>query len=59
MKIGNTAIKNLLNPKPVITIPEKRSSTTDRLICRCGKGYASEDQEGQHYGQCRPCWVNS
>lgn len=40
-------------------VREKRSDTTGRLLCSCGKGYASESKEGEHYGQCRPCWVKS
>jgi hypothetical protein len=44
--------------KPYVR-PENRSKTTDRLICPCKRGYASEDKDGEHYGICRPCWVSS
>jgi len=32
------------------------SDTTGRLVCGCGKGYASEDKAGAHYGQCSMCY---
>lgn len=33
------------------------SGTTGRLVCPCGKGYASEDKTGAHYGKCRICYL--
>lgn len=40
-------------------VREKRSSTTGRLLCPCGKGYACEEKDSEYYGKCRPCWVRS
>lgn len=37
---------------------ENRSSRTGRLICQCGKGYACENPQQPHYGECRICYVN-
>lgn len=45
--------------KPPIDTRERRSTTTGRLLCACGKGYASEDKEGDHYNQCKLCYVRS
>ena len=35
---------------------EKRSNRTGHLLCDCGKGYASENKEGPHYGKCNICY---
>lgn len=33
-----------------------RSDRTGRIICGCGRGYASEDKDGPHYGKCNLCY---
>jgi len=38
---------------------ERRSDHNGRLLCPCGKGYASEDKEGAHYGSCNICYRSS
>lgn len=31
----------------------------DRAVCKCKKGYACQNQEMPHFGQCWMCWESS
>ncbi len=56
---NKSIIKRFLVGENLPANTEKRSNSTGRLLCSCGKGYATEDENSPHYGKCRPCWVKS
>ena len=59
MKTGTLDLGKILNSRQHSTCREKRSVTTGRLLCKCGKGTLLKVKKGEHYGQCRLCWVKS